>query len=86
MNYISTRDKSVKATAAEAIARGISDDGGLFVPDSFPHLGGAGALPLGGCVSRGRAGTLRRLSSRYGENMRFSEERGMINGTNGTDV
>lgn len=38
MNYISTRDKSVKATAAEAIARGISDDGGLFVPDSFPHL------------------------------------------------
>ena len=32
MNYISTRDKSVKVTAAEAIAQGISAEGGLFVP------------------------------------------------------
>ena len=36
MNYISTRDKSVKVTAAQAIAKGISDEGGLFVPDTFP--------------------------------------------------
>ena len=36
MNYISTRDKSVKVTAAKAIAQGISEEGGLFVPDSFP--------------------------------------------------
>ena len=36
MNYVSTRDKSVKATAAKAIAQGISVEGGLFVPDSFP--------------------------------------------------
>ena len=36
MNYVSTRDKSVKVTAAEAIAKGISDEGGLFVPESFP--------------------------------------------------
>lgn len=35
MNYISTRDKSVRVTAAEAIAKGISAEGGLFVPDSF---------------------------------------------------
>lgn len=38
MNYISTRDKSVKVTAAGAIARGISEEGGLFVPDTFPSL------------------------------------------------
>lgn len=38
MNYISTRDKSVKVSASEAIARGISDEGGLFVPESFPIL------------------------------------------------
>ena len=38
MNYVSTRDKSVKATAAKAIAQGISVEGGLFVPDSFPTL------------------------------------------------
>lgn len=36
MNYISTRDKSVKVTAAKAIAQGISNEGGLFVPDTFP--------------------------------------------------
>ena len=38
MNYISTRDKSVKVTAAQAIAQGISEEGGLFVPDEFPSL------------------------------------------------
>ncbi len=36
MNYISTRDKNVKVTAAKAISQGISEEGGLFVPDSFP--------------------------------------------------
>lgn len=36
MNYISTRDKSVKVSAAKAIAQGISVEGGLFVPDTFP--------------------------------------------------
>ncbi len=36
MNYISTRDKQVKTTAAGAISQGISVEGGLFVPDTFP--------------------------------------------------
>ena len=38
MRYQSTRDNSLNLTAAEAIAQGLSADGGLFVPDSFPHL------------------------------------------------
>ncbi len=38
MQYISTRDKSVKVTASKAIAQGISAEGGLFVPDSFPKF------------------------------------------------
>lgn len=38
MEYISTRDKTVKVSAATAIANGISSDGGLFVPDDFPEL------------------------------------------------
>lgn len=38
MDYVSTRDRTVKVSAAEAIARGISDEGGLFVPESFPSL------------------------------------------------
>ncbi len=38
MRYVSTRDASLKITAAEAIARGLSADGGLFVPETLPHV------------------------------------------------
>lgn len=38
MMYNSTRDRSVRVTAAEAIARGISEEGGLFVPEQLPAL------------------------------------------------
>ena len=38
MNYISTRNKNVKVTASEAIAKGISPEGGLFVPENIPSL------------------------------------------------
>ena len=36
MNYTSTRDNSVKVSAAYAIATGISPDGGLYVPENIP--------------------------------------------------
>ncbi len=38
MKYVSTRDSSLKIQAAEAIARGLSPDGGLFVPESLPQV------------------------------------------------
>ena len=38
MMYHSTRDGCVKVTAAEAIARGISEEGGLFVPETIPTI------------------------------------------------
>lgn len=38
MFYTSTRDNSIKLTASEAILKGLSDDGGLFVPSEFPKL------------------------------------------------
>ena len=38
MEYISTRDKSVRVSASTAIAHGISSEGGLFVPESIPKL------------------------------------------------
>lgn len=38
MNFISTRGYDKKFTAAEAIVHGIAPDGGLFVPESIPHL------------------------------------------------
>ena len=36
MFYTSTRDSSIKITSAQAIAKGISDEGGLFVPCEIP--------------------------------------------------
>jgi threonine synthase len=36
MRYTSTRDPSVSINAAGAIVKGISNDGGLFVPDEIP--------------------------------------------------
>ncbi len=38
MNYASTRNSSLKATSAHAIVKGLSDEGGLFVPESIPAL------------------------------------------------
>ena len=38
MNYTSTRDASVKVSSAMAISQGISEDGGLFVPEFIPKL------------------------------------------------
>ncbi len=40
MQYISTRDNTKKISSAEAIARGISSEGGLFVPECFPKYDG----------------------------------------------
>ena len=38
MQYHSTRDKSIAVSSAEAIKKGLSEEGGLFVPDSFPSV------------------------------------------------
>lgn len=38
MLYTSTRDKNVKVTSSQAIAQGISADGGLFVPQTIPTI------------------------------------------------
>ncbi len=38
MYYKSTRDSNINVTSAQAIAQGISKDGGLFVPSEIPHI------------------------------------------------
>ena len=38
MHYVSTRDKSLSYTAAQAMEQGLSRDGGLFLPETFPTL------------------------------------------------
>ena len=38
MNFFSTRDHDRIVTASQAIAQGLSDEGGLFVPEHFPQV------------------------------------------------
>lgn len=38
MKFLSTRNSNLKISGREAIVKGISEDGGLFVPESFPSL------------------------------------------------
>ena len=38
MQYHSTRDKGISVSSAQAIKQGLSEEGGLFVPESFPHV------------------------------------------------
>lgn len=46
MMYKSTRNNNVAVTAAGAIAAGISEDGGLFVPTAFPKITAQDILSL----------------------------------------
>ena len=47
MTYTSTRDKNVLATSARAIVKGISSDGGLFVPTEIPAITSEEILEIG---------------------------------------
>lgn len=38
MKYLSTRGNEEKISASKAIIKGLSDDGGLYVPTNFPNL------------------------------------------------
>jgi len=55
MKYYSTRDESMKLSAAEAIARGLAADGGLFVPEMLPAVDGKELEELCAKDYRGRA-------------------------------
>ena len=55
MRYLSTRDASLSLSAAEAIARGLSREGGLFLPESLPRVGPEEIRALGDLDYPGRA-------------------------------
>ena len=55
MNYVSTRDISVKVSASQAITKGISSEGGLFVPENLPKVSPAEIEKLAGLDYIGRA-------------------------------
>lgn len=55
MHYTSTRNNAIRVTAAEAIAQGISKEGGLFVPSELPKLAEADFVALQGMTYPERA-------------------------------
>ncbi len=55
MLYVSTRDKNVKLSSAGAIGRGLSREGGLFVPETIPTLPESAIKELCGMTYQERA-------------------------------
>ncbi len=55
MFYKSTRNPHDKVTSAEAIVKGLSDDGGLFVPENIPQVTLDEIKTLSNCNYRERA-------------------------------
>lgn len=55
MQYHSTRDNGISVTAAEAIKKGLSVEGGLFVPESFPEVSADEIKALAGMTYNQRA-------------------------------
>ncbi len=55
MKYFSTRDESIRISAAEAIAKGLAADGGLFVPEKLPAVDLSEIEKLCSLDYRGRA-------------------------------
>ena len=69
MQYFSTRNKNYKVSSAEAIAKGLAPDGGLFVPEYVPAVSADAIKALCKMDYRGRAVD---IMSRYLED--FSRE------------
>ena len=55
MNYNSTRNNQTIVTASQAIAQGISEEGGLFVPQSLPQYSLEDIKAMTAVDYRGRA-------------------------------
>lgn len=58
MYYISTRDKKVRLNVAQAIAQGLSRDGGLLTPEGLPKLSEADLGKLQGMTYQERAASI----------------------------
>ena len=73
MKYNSTRNRSVSVSAAQAIAQGISADGGLFVPESLPQYSYEDLCKLKEMTYQGRA---QRSSFRFSDGFYTAGNRG----------
>lgn len=61
MNYFSTRNSGLRATAAQAISGGLAPDGGLYVPDALPQISARALSDLCAMRYRERAVAIMRL-------------------------
>ena len=61
MKYVSTRDKSLRYDAAQAIAMGLARDGGLFTPIELPQLPAGALEALTGMTYQQRAVAVMKL-------------------------
>ncbi len=61
MKYVSTRDRTLRYDAAQAIAMGLSRDGGLFTPIELPELPPAALDALTGMTYQERAAYVMKL-------------------------
>jgi threonine synthase len=61
MRYVSTRNKNLDYSAAEAISTGLSRDGGLFTPQSFPAVSPDELKKIASMDYRGRAAEIMKL-------------------------
>lgn len=52
MKYISTRNNKISASSSYCLLKGISEDGGLFVPEGFPQFSLAQIAAMGSCPMR----------------------------------
>jgi len=82
MKYTSTRDKSIRVSAAQAIAQGISVEGGLFVPESLPELSGR---RLEGLVHKSYQERACMILADFLDDFTESELRGCVRGAYGGD-
>lgn len=74
MKYISTRDTSLSVSAAEAIVQGLSAEGGLFVPESFPAVSLEETLSF---ARQGYAACAAAVMGKYLTDFTLEELRGM---------
>ena len=76
MEYLSTRDKSVRLSGAEAVKMGLSRDGGLLTPVSVPRMDRAfweGLVPLSYAARAARVMSLFLTDYPEAELLRFAE-------------
>ena len=81
MQYTSTRSRSVSVPSARAIAQGISEEGGLFVPSELPKLTKADFQVLLPLDYTGRA---KNILSRFLTDFTPAELEACVNGAYGT--